>query len=368
MLYTPRLLAELALLLRQNLPLWGFAPSSPVHLLHYSENASFIAGAAEYAQNQTDEVCEVCCFRFYRPLYHSNAEISSELAWLERLNHDSALTAKGLRFPVLQPLLNGAPFLSLSADSVNKETKQAESPVWRLACFSYLRGHEPQQGAALIPLYQRLGEMSALLHKQSRLWAKPQGFQRKEWDYAGMAGENAVWGDWRKIPMPAADYAVLARASAALQSRWRALRQTQETLLIHADMRPANLLITAEKGQNFSAPQFPVPKFPAPQFPALLDFDDCGFALPAQDCANALSFMEEDPLKPQLTSAWLSGYQIHADSAAIEAALPVCLMLRRLQLTAWLSTHAETPAARAYGKNFLGGTARLAAAFLALHF
>ena len=71
--------------------------------------------------------------------------------------------------------------------------------------------------------------------------------------------------------------------------------------------------------------------------------------------------MEEDSQVPDLLQAWLSGYRETANlSQDDEALIPTFIMLRRLMLTAWLATHAETPTARELGVGFLDGTLRMA--------
>ncbi|MFC7552111.1 hypothetical protein ACFQU7_07400 [Pseudoroseomonas wenyumeiae] len=47
------------------------------------------------------------------------------------------------------------------------------------------------------------------------------------------------------------------------------------------------------------------------------------------------------------------------------ALLPVFVMLRRMLLTAWLASHAETPTAQALGAGYTAGTVALGRNFLA---
>jgi Ser/Thr protein kinase RdoA (MazF antagonist) len=43
------------------------------------------------------------------------------------------------------------------------------------------------------------------------------------------------------------------------------------------------------------------------------------------------------------------------------------MMLRRMQLTAWIASHAETPTAQAMGEDYTRGTVELAARYLSTH-
>src|SRR5699024_907824 len=91
--------------------------------------------------------------------------------------------------------------------------------------------------------------------------------------------------------------------------------------LIHGDLRLANLLI--HDGDT-----------------RVIDFDDCGLGWYVHDFATALSFIEDHPNRPELTQAWLQGYRRHRElSADDEAEIPTFVMLRRMQLLAWIGSH-----------------------------
>jgi len=64
-------------------------------------------------------------------------------------------------------------------------------------------------------------------------------------------------------------------------------------------------------------------------------------------------------------AAWVEGYRkISLLSKEDEEALPMFVMLRRMQLTAWVASHAETPTAQSMGEPYTQGTVALAEAFL----
>ncbi len=68
---------------------------------------------------------------------------------------------------------------------------------------------------------------------------------------------------------------------------------------------------------------------------------------------------------PVLQAAWIEGYRSIAPLSDEECAiLPVFIMLRRMLLTAWVASHAETPTAQAMGESYTFGTVALARAFL----
>ena len=66
--------------------------------------------------------------------------------------------------------------------------------------------------------------------------------------------------------------------------------------------------------------------------------------------------MEHEPYIGELQAAWLEGYRKVAPFAREhEDALPMLIMLRRMQLTAWIASHAETPTAQAMGEAYTDG-------------
>ncbi len=101
----------------------------------------------------------------------------------------------------------------------------------------------------------------------------------------------------------------------------------------------------------------------------VIDFDDCGFSWFAYDFAASISFMETEPFIPELMAAWLDGYaRVAPLDSEQAAALPMLVMLRRMQLTAWIASHSETPTAQAMGTAYTAGTIDLADRYLAADF
>jgi Ser/Thr protein kinase RdoA (MazF antagonist) len=121
-----------------------------------------------------------------------------------------------------------------------------------------------------------------------------------------------------------------------LAQRFRAYGQQSQCFgLVHADLRLANLLVDGERL-------------------GIIDFDDCGFSWFFYDFAAAVSFMEHEPVIAELRQAWLEGYRtIAAVSKEDEAMLPVFVMLRRILLTAWIASHADTETAGRLGTDYL---------------
>jgi Ser/Thr protein kinase RdoA (MazF antagonist) len=213
-----------------------------------------------------------------------------------------------------------------------------------VVAFEFMRGREPEPGTDLAECFRVLGRVTADLHSHVRNWRPADGFRRKTWDFDAIIGDRPVWGDWRAaLGLDPAGRAVLERLALRLRAEVEAYGVTPDTFgLIHADLRPANLLVDGDSL-------------------AVIDFDDCGFCWFMYDFAAAVSFMEHEPFIPELQDAWLAGYAEVAPMKAADASmLATFVMLRRMQLTAWIASHAETPTSQAMGEPFTQGTVELA--------
>ena len=286
-------------LIARALPVYGLAGDTPITLLNRSENETWRAGPL--------------VLRLHRQGYHTKPEIASELAWLTALQHLPGLNA-------VRPI-PGAQGLVTEIDGRF------------LVAFAPIDGQELQPGDDLARWFAPLGEITARLHLHARAWTPPQGFTRKRWDVETILGPNPHWGDWRQAQgLHPQGEALLARATEVLATKLHAYGTAPETFgLIHADLRLANLMVN---GDRLTA----------------IDFDDCGFGWWAYDLASALSFIETDPRLPDLIAAWVQGYtRIATLRAEDRAIIPSLIFLRRVLLTAWLATRADSDTAQSLG-------------------
>lgn len=302
-------------LLRRALPVYGLPEDTPLTLLNRSENETWAAGGL--------------ILRLHRQGYHTRAEIASELTWLSALQ-----TLPGLN--VVQPI-TGAQGLVTEIDSRV------------LVAFAPIKGQELQPGHDLARWFAPLGEITARLHLHARHWTPPQGFTRKRWDVDTILGPQPHWGHWRQAQgLDRTGAALLARATDALAAQLDAYGTGPETFgLIHADLRLANLMVD---GDRLTA----------------IDFDDCGFGWWTYDLAAALSFIETDPRLPDLIARWIEGYtRIAPLRPEDRAMIPSLIFLRRVLLTAWLASRADSDTAEALGgPEYTLGTLELAEAYL----
>lgn len=325
MLYQDAFLKRLETGLRMTLPKWGLPETAPVSLLTISENATYVVEGEEEGRRLV--------LRVHRPHYHTESEILSELAWIAALREDAVIET-----PRPVPAKDGSLLCSFPDDGTRRY----------VVAFEFMSGKEPDSSDDLVKWYGRLGEINARLHMHSHNWKRPASFVRKVWNFDTIIGKAAYWGDWREgLGLTEEGRSILERTAKRLEERTRAYGTGPDRFgLIHCDMRLANLLVDGNRL-------------------GVIDFDDCGLSWFAYDFAAAVSFLETEPYLRDLMAAWVSGYRKVAPlSKEDEAALPMFVMLRRLQLTAWVASHAETPTAQAMGEPYTQGTVALAEAFL----
>jgi len=324
-MYTESFLEALGNGLREIVGGWGLSDATRVALLNISENATFRAD--DPARDAP------LILRVHRPHYHSRPEILSELAWIDALRADEVAP-----MPAPIALEEGGRIAAMPVDGEMRD----------VVAFEFMPGHEPDLGSDLTPGFVELGAISARLHGHAKSWQPPANFTRKSWTFDTTVGRTPHWGDWRAgLGLTQDGRAILERTCGVLERRLAAFGAGPDRFgLIHADLRLANLLVEG-------------PRI------ALIDFDDCGFGWFAFDFAASISFHEADPAIPALQAAWVEGYRTVAPlEEEVEAELATFIMLRRLQLTAWIASHSETPTAQEMGTAFTDGTVALAETYL----
>ena len=303
--------------LRPLLSRYGVPPDTPIRLINRSENDTYRVGDA-------------LILRVHRDGYHTPAEIASELAWLTALQTEPHLRC-------VQP----------RADAT--DTMMQTIAGRTIVAFVPIAGREVAEADDLPRWFTALGDISARLHGHARTWPRPTGFTRKRWDCDTILGDHPHWGHWRDAPgLTAEGEALLARLSDRLTARLAVYGTKPDRFgLIHADLRLTNLMIDAA---GLWA----------------IDFDDCGFGWWMYDLAAALSFIETDARLPDLIAAWCEGYRrVSPLDAADLAIIPTLIMLRRLLLTAWLASRADSDtAAEIDPAVYTQGTLHLAARYL----
>lgn len=307
---------------------YGWQDKDEAKLIVLSENATYMVKNKETGNN--DGV-----LRIGRPGYHTLSELNSEMKWLKQINEYT-------------PLIVAAPMKGLNGEYI-QNVKGPDGEVYNCVITEFLKGSSPDENdeEQMVKQFKYLGETTAYLHRQTEIWNGTSKIDRFEWSFDNVIGKTPKWGDWRAFPdMTPEAQTFLEDVVQIIEKRLKRYGKTGNNFgLIHADLRLANLLIEGEQIK-------------------VIDFDDCGFGWHLQDLASALSFIESKPIVPKLVNAWLSGYKkvlpfTDTDFEEIDT----FIMMRRLQLTAWLGSHQQSGPVAELSVGWMEGTMDLAERF-----
>ena len=305
---------------------YRFPEQARVEELNISENATY------RVEDPTDGRAGI--LRIHRNGYHTLQEVASELEWLSALREGAGIDA-----PVPMSTRTGAEIVAV---------RSAPLPDERYCVmFEELAGRAPDD-ERLVECCAALGAITARMHLHGDAWTAPGWFTRPTWDFDTIVGSMPRWGFWEQFPsLGPSERRLLSAAQGEIGRRLEALGTGPEGFgLIHADIRLGN---TIDDGDRLW----------------LIDFDDCGFGWYLWDLATIFTFIEDRPAVPEAIERWLRGYgEVRKVPPASRSAVPAFLMLRRLQVMAWLAWHSETELAKAEGPGYLDVTLALAERFL----
>jgi Ser/Thr protein kinase RdoA (MazF antagonist) len=277
---------------------WGWDPlRTRIDLLALAHNATFRVSV---------DGTPVAVTRVAPPPYmEDTAAVESEVAWM------SALAAAGaVRVPTTVAPVDGRAVAMVAGD---------DDRHWVCLTWAYVAGQpldDVLPGARDAGAWHRtVGTTAALLHEHALGFHRPRDFVRPTWEPADLVGPGSRWGPWEAAVLPPAELALLGRArTAALDTLHDASRAPDAWGLVHADLRPGNLLLDGDAL-------------------TVIDFDDCGFSWFVLDLAAHLSYVEHLPDAPDRAQAWVAGYQDVRPLTSHDARTACALsMLRRLQL------------------------------------
>jgi Ser/Thr protein kinase RdoA (MazF antagonist) len=304
---------------------FGYSLDSTITLINISENATF---KVTDIKTGLDTI-----LRIHRPFYHSKEAIQSELDWVQSLRK-----VQLVRTPSILPAGSGEQVI-LVQDSTGEQR--------HAVMFEFMPGVEPTEHR-LVADFQTLGAITARLHNQAKQWKRPSNFTRFTWNFETALGPNGHWGSWRDgLAMGPAELETLGKLSDTIKKRLDRFGNSEDRFgLVHADMRLANLLVSGDDV-------------------TVIDFDDCGFSWYMYDLGSSVSFIEDHPLVPDMTAAWVDGYRSVSElSQEEEAELPTFIMFRRLLLVAWVGSHQDTDTGKEMGANFTKVSCDLAENYL----
>lgn len=282
---------------------WQYDPArTTLTLITVSENATFLIAV-------DDEPVGVV--RVARPGYMADhSAFESEAAWVRALGADGVA-----RVPFPVPTRTGAA-VAVVAD--------LNGVGWACVSYSYIVGSILEDVAEPVPYYRRIGRTTAELHEHAIAWTPPPWFSRHSWDLPDMVGPVCRWGRWELSGLSPLERDLLAHTeSLALRAAMDWPRSEQDWGLIHADLRPSNIMTD---GHELT----------------LIDFDDCGFSWFLYDFAAALTFIEHVADAPTMAQEWVAGYAEVRPLSRADLELGCDLsMIRRLQMLGWTTTHRE---------------------------
>jgi Ser/Thr protein kinase RdoA (MazF antagonist) len=262
-----------------------------------------------------DRTGETYVLRLHRPGYHDLRALNAERAWTE------ALRASGIAAPEGVRTRAGDWYVSVQG---------------RFAGLCrWVEGDRLADAAGIAPAdaYAQLGSLMARLHATAAAWAPPPGFSRHRWDASGLTGEAPFWGRfWESGLLNAAERDIVTRARDVV-ARALVARDERDFSLIHADLHPGNLLVTADGL-------------------AIIDFDDAGWGWHVHDMAVALFYPSLQPDFEIVRQAFLEAYDACRPlPRGVERDLDLFLLMRGLMLIGWIAARPEIDPA-----NFLRDT------------
>lgn len=310
----------------QALSLYDLPPNAIVRLVSRSENETYQVEAPSGRR---------WALRVQRPGYQSKNALASEIAWLVALRQDGVVAT-----PV--------PIAGLNGEWVQSARILGATEARNVVLFAWEDGRQPGIEMDLRQCFKSLGAITAKMHAHSRTWRRPEGFERFTWDFEAALGESPRWGRWRDgLGMDGKRLDLFGRTVDLIRDRLARYGSGPDRFgLAHCDLRLANLLVQGSEVK-------------------VIDFDDCGFSWYMYDAATLMSFYEHLPGATGLIEHWLEGYrEIRAVARDEEEEIPTFVMLRRLLLVAWVSSHAETDLARSLGVTYTDQTVGLCSAYL----
>ncbi|RRJ96621.1 aminoglycoside phosphotransferase [Opitutaceae bacterium TAV4] len=324
-LSTVEQLARIEDLARQALPLYGLPSTSKITLLNYSENATWLIRPPGGPRR---------VLRINRPGYHPRVNIASELEWVSAIKRDT-------------PIVTAEPLPALDGEYIQHIWHPGVPEPRNCVLMTFVEGTEPDDTNRLAT-FELLGEVTARLHAHVVSWKPSRPMRRFRWDFETILGPHAPWGHWQNgLDMTPAIRRHLQRVIPVLRKHSDRVGTGKTRFgLIHADLRAANLLVN-----NGTV--------------AAIDFDDCGYSWFIYDLAAALSFIETHPELPAMIESWLRGYAKVRKLSPVELdEIDTFIMMRRLQLVAWIGTHSDTAQAQTATPGFTEATCTLAERYL----
>lgn len=290
-----------------------------------------LIAARENQVFRVDHAGRSFALRLHRPGYRTDAELWSELKWMD------AVSKGGLHVP--------APIRSVSGNVLHViDNTQIDMLNW-------LSGAPVgQTGEALdvndrTGLFRAMGLEMARLHAVSDDWDIPEGFSRCSWDRAGLLGEAPLWDRfWDNPTLSPGDRDLFLTTRDVADRQLQEVEAALDYGLIHADLVRENVMVDGDKLQ-------------------LIDFDDSGFGFRLFDVATTLLKNLSEPDYADLRRALIEGYRSARPLDTTN--LDLFILLRALTYVGWIITRLDEDGSEVRNTRFVTNARRLARGFLA---
>ena len=227
--------------------------------------------------------------------------VSSELAWLEALAHETTVPVQ-------------IPQRSLDEKLIVTEKQEGVPEPYPVTVLSWLEGEILPQDCRSPHHFYRLGQLVAKLHHHAQRWTPPFQLDRPFYDSTSVFGDDDV--TYKRLPEASRDY--LQTLHEQVQEVEQCLGKSPERFgLIHSDLSFGNVLFTADE-------VLPI------------DFDDCGFGYYLYDLAVILAGPWEKPGFQQRRNALFQGYRESCNLPDEHLSLiPTFMAMRASSLGQW---------------------------------
>ena len=306
-----RRLRALALLALEAYPLTDFRLSA----IQHRDNATF--------RVRTDRGHFL--LRLARAAYKDAATVRSEMRWLEALARDT-----DLRLP--------RPLKTRDGDllAVVRHPGVPQPRVCVLTRWVEGRFHGQKR---IKPLHlERVGRLSAALHRHAETFEPPAGFVRPRWDFDGLFGGSLLGGtlDEVRALLDASRRCTVDRAARRYRSALRRVGQRRGSFgLIHADLHQMNYLFSGGRAHP-------------------IDFDDCGWGYYLADIGGTLGALSGRRDFADLREAFLRGYLAARPLSCLDRSLLSDFVAGdRLRVAAWMAGSAENAGLRPNAARFV---------------
>jgi Ser/Thr protein kinase RdoA (MazF antagonist) len=284
---------------------------SVLELMKHRENTVF---------KVTSPAGERFAMRVHRAGYHSDAELASELQWLESLRAAGVATTEAV------PCRSGASFAKVGTQRV-PEGRQVDMLAWVPgAAIGSVEDGVALDERTMSQVYELAGEQAALIHDHGQNWRRPAGFTRFAWDESGFFGETgSISGRYWDLESLTPDQLGLLHAAREVTAAALAEfgKSPDRYGLVHGDLLPENLFFDGATVR-------------------LIDWDDTGFGWHLYDFATAMFGHLGRPSFDLALGSMVAGYRKRRPLPDEHLAmLPVLMMARALSYVGWAHTHGE---------------------------